>query len=154
MHGSMALMFANVTWPNPHLKALVGFVERWAVDSKFTFNKGDAGCWNVLVGFDKNGHGMLHDRVCGGENLGGNLDTCTKYKEDPNCKFVSSVCTGGMTGSTTGTCYVNDVVYDCGKDVKIEDVNAETKYDCDGIASLGENCIDVDRTQSVQTLRR
>lgn len=129
------------------LKGISRFCRKVAVDSKFTFNKGDTGCWNVLVGFDKNGHG-IYDRVCGGENLGGNLDTCTKYKEDPNCKFVSSVCTGGMTGSTTGTCYVNDVVYDCGKDVKIEDVNAETKYDCDGIACLGENCIDVDRTQS------
>lgn len=129
------------------LKAISPFCRKVSVDAKFTFNKGDTGCWNVLVGFDKNGHG-IYDRVCGGENLGGNLDTCTKYKEDPNCKFVSSVCTGGMTGSTTGTCYVNDVVYDCGKDVKIEDVNAETTYDCDGIACLGENCIDVDRTQS------
>ena len=117
------------------------------VESEFIFNKGDTGCWKVLTGFDKDGNG-IYEVVCGGENLGGNLDTCKTYKEDPKCKFISSECTEGMTGSTTGTCYVNDVVYDCGKDVKVEDVNAETTYDCNGIACLGEQCIDVDRTQS------
>lgn len=129
------------------LPGISRFCRKVEVDSKFTFNKGDTGCWKVLTGFDKFGNG-IYEEVCGGENLGGNLDTCTKYKDDPNCKFVSSVCTGGMTGNVTGTCYVNDVTYDCGKDVKVEDVNAETTYDCNGIACLGEQCIDVDRTES------
>lgn len=123
------------------------FCRQVKVDSNFTFNKGDMGCWKVMIGFDDKGNG-IYDVVCGGENVGGNLDTCTKYKEDPKCKFVSSTCTGGMTGHVTGTCYVNDVVYDCGEDVKVDDVSVETNYKCDGIACLGENCIDVDRTQS------
>ena len=129
------------------LPGISRFCRKVKVESNFIFNKGDTGCWNVVVGFDKNGN-AIYEEVCGGQNLGGNLDTCKPYKEDPKCKFVSSVCTGGMTGNVTGTCYVNDVTYDCGKDVKVEDVNAETTYDCNGIACLGEQCIDVDRTQS------
>ena len=52
-----------------------------------------------------------------------------------------------MTGSS-GTCYVNDVVYDCGKDVKVDTVQSDTTYKCNGIACLGEECINVDRTYS------
>lgn len=129
------------------LKAISPFCRKVSVDAKFTFNKGDTGCWKVLVGFDDDGN-SIYEEVCGGVNTGGNLNTCTQYKDDPNCVFVSSECTDGATGSTTGTCYVNDVIYDCGKDVKIEDVTADTTYDCDGIACLGENCIDAERTES------
>lgn len=129
------------------LKAISPFCRKVSVDAKFTFNKGDTGCWKVLVGFDDDGN-SIYEEVCGGGNTGGNLNTCTQYKDDPNCVFVSSECTDGATGSTTGTCYVNDVIYDCGKDVKIEDVTADTTYDCDGIACLGENCIDAERTES------
>lgn len=121
------------------------FCRKVKVTSKFTFNKGDTGCWKALVGFNDKGE-AIYEEVCGGENIGGNLDTCTKYK-DQGCKFVSSECTPGMTGAS-GTCYVNDVVYDCGKDVKVDTIQADTTYDCDGIACLGEECINVDRTYS------
>lgn len=121
------------------------FCRKVQVTAKFTFNKGDTGCWKALVGFDDNGN-AIYEEVCGGGNLGGNLDTCAKYK-DQGCKFVSSECTPGMTGSS-GTCYVNDVVYDCGKDVKVDTVQSDTTYKCNGIACLGEECINVDRTYS------
>lgn len=126
------------------------FCRKVQVTSNFTFNKGDTGCWKALVGFDDEGK-AIYEEVCGGENIGGNLDTCTKYK-DQGCTFVSSECTPGMTGNS-GTCYVNDVVYDCGKDVKVDTVTADTTYDCEGIACLGEECINVDRTYSTDFAR-
>lgn len=116
------------------------------VTTNYDFYKGDTGCWKAMSGFDKNGN-AVYEEICGGENLGGNLDTCTKYKENPDCKFVESKCTEGMTGAS-GTCYVNDVTYDCGKDVKVDQVHSDTTYDCKGIACLGESCIDVERTYS------
>ena len=116
------------------------------VKTNYDFYKGDTGCWKAMSGFDKNGN-AVYEEICGGENLGGNLDTCTKYKENPDCKFVESKCTEGMTGAS-GTCYVNDVTYDCGKDVKVDQVHSDTTYDCKGIACLGESCIDVERTYS------
>lgn len=121
------------------------FCRKVKVTAKFTFNKGDTGCWKALVGFTEEGE-AIYEEVCGGENVGGNLDTCAKYK-DQGCKFVSSECTPGMTGAS-GTCYVNDVVYDCGKDVKVDTIHSDTTYKCEGIACLGEECIDVDRTYS------
>lgn len=121
------------------------FCRKVEVTSKFNFYKGDTGCWKALVGFDDEGE-AIYEEVCGGENVGGNLDTCTKYKEQ-GCEFVSSECTPGMTGAS-GTCYVNDVIYDCGKDVKVDTVTSDTTYECNGIACLGEECINADRTYS------
>ncbi|WP_443743202.1 conjugal transfer mating pair stabilization protein TraN [Sutterella sp.] len=117
---------------------------RVEISTKYDFYKGDTGCWKALLGFDDKGE-AIYEEVCGGQNIGGNLDTCTKYEDDPNCKFVESKCTEGMTGAS-GTCYVNDVTYDCGKDVKVDTVEGETTYDCKGVTCLGEECIDVNRT--------
>ena len=128
------------------LQGVSPFCRQVEVTTKYDFYKGDTGCWKAMSGFDENGN-IIYEEVCGGENLGGNLDTCNQYKDDPNCKFIESKCTPDMTGAS-GTCYVNDVTYDCGKDVKVNQVEADTKYDCNGIACLGENCIDVERTYS------
>ena len=126
------------------LSGVSRFCREVTVRSTFFFNKGDTGCWKALAGFDDKGQ-AIYETVCGGENVGGNLDTCQKYKDNAQCQFVSSTCTPGMMGKS-GTCYVNDVVYDCGRDVKVATVTADTKYDCKGVACLGEQCIDVERT--------
>ena len=131
--------------PSP-IGGISNLCRRVEVKTNYDFYKGDTGCWKAMVGFDENGN-IIYEEVCGGQNLGGNLDTCNQYKDDPNCKFIESKCTPDMTGAS-GTCYVNDVTYDCGKDVKVNQVEADTKYDCNGIACLGENCIDVERTYS------
>lgn len=129
--------------PSP-LKGISRFCRRAEVKSNYSFYKGNTGCWKVLAGFDNKGN-PKYEEVCGGENLGGNLDSCKQYAENPKCKFVKSECTEGMTGDS-GTCYVNDVTYDCGEDVVIDNIKADTKYDCKGIKCLGEDCIDVNRT--------
>ena len=88
-------------------------------------------CW-----IDANGN-----RQCP-ENVGGKLDTCKQYEENPECQFIRSQCTEGASGAS-GTCYVNDVVYDCGKDVPVTDKWADTQYKCPGdIACMGNDCID------------
>lgn len=113
------------------------------VKSNFVFYKGDTGCWTGLVGYDDKGKPQ-YEEVCGGENAGGNLDTCKEY-ENKGCQFLKSECTEGMTGAS-GTCYVNDVTYDCGKDVKVGNDVLETTTSCQGIACAGEDCVDADRT--------
>ena len=113
------------------------------VKSNFTFYKGDMGCWEAMIGYDDTGKPM-YETVCPGENTGGELDSCEKYVEQ-GCTFISSQCTEGMTGAS-GTCYVNDVKYDCGEDVKVGNDALTTEYNCEGIACTGDNCIDADRT--------
>ena len=113
------------------------------VQSNFTFYKGDTGCWTALVGFDDKGKPQ-YEEVCGGENAGGNLDTCKKLI-DRGCVFKKSECTEGMTGAS-GTCYVNDVTYDCGENVRVGNDALITNYDCKGIACAGETCIDAEKT--------
>ena len=140
-----AQVCSNKLSPSP-IGGISNLCRRVEVKTNYDFYKGDTGCWKAMVGFDENGN-IIYEEVCGGQNLGGNLDTCNQYKDDPNCKFIESKCTPDMTGAS-GTCYVNDVTYDCGKDVKVNQVEADTKYDCNGIACLGENCIDVERTYS------
>ena len=117
--------------------------QRIEVQSEFTFYKGDTGCWKAMIGFDEKAK-PIYEEVCGGENLGGNLDTC-KELVNRKCTFIKSECTEGMTGAS-GTCYVNDVTYDCGKDVKVGTDSILTNYDCKGISCFGDNCVDADRT--------
>lgn len=129
--------------PSP-MKGISPLCKKIEVTTEYNFYKGDTGCWKALSGFDEQGN-AIYEEICGGENIGGNLDTCADYENNPDCKFVSAQCTDGAKGDS-GTCYVNDVVYDCGKDVRLEIPNADTTYDCKGISCLGEDCIDVDRT--------
>ena len=128
------------------IEGISPFCQQVQVKADFDFYKGDTGCWYALTGFDEKTGEPIYEEVCGGENLGGNLDTCQKYV-DQGCDFVSSECTPDMTGKS-GTCYVNDVVYDCGVDKVISTPVEETTTKCEGLACLNEECIDVERTES------
>ena len=99
--------------------------------SDWDFYQGKLDCW-----IDANGN-----KQCP-ENVGGNLDDCKTYEEDPKCSFVKSECVDGAQGAS-GTCYVTEMTYDCGEDVEVTDTEAETTYECPGdIACMGNECID------------
>ena len=114
--------------PHPSINPLC---KEMSVTSNWDFYKGQMDCW-----IDANGN-----RQCP-QNVGGKLDTCKQYENNPECQFIRSQCTEGASGAS-GTCYVNDVVYDCGKDVPVTDSWADTQYKCPGdIACMGNDCID------------
>ena len=115
------------------------------VSGNFTFYKGDTGCWQGYMGSDADGN-PIYEEVCGGENVGGNLDTCQEY-EEAGCVFLGSECTEGMTGAS-GNCYVADLSYDCGKDTIVPKSVTETDYTCSGIRCLGTECAEINETKS------
>lgn len=107
------------------------------VNANFDFYKGQMDCW-------VDAQGQTQCPV----NNGGNLDSCTKYRDNPNCGFISSVCVDGAQGAS-GQCYVNDVTYDCGEDVVVDNSSSETTYNCPGdIACMGSECLDTTTTVS------
>lgn len=115
------------------------------VSGNFTFYKGDTGCWQGYMGSDENGN-PIFEEVCGGENVGGNLDTCKEYEEQ-GCTFLGSQCTDGMVGAS-GNCYVADLTYDCGTDEVVGKTTLETDYTCTGIRCLGTECAEATETKS------
>ena len=115
------------------------------VSGNFNFYKGDTGCWQGYMGSDELGN-PIFEEVCGGENVGGNLDTCKEYEEE-GCTFLGSECTDGMTG-VSGNCYVADVTYDCGTDEITSKTTVETDYTCTGIRCLGTECAEASETKS------
>lgn len=86
-------------------------------------------------------------------NIGGNLDSCQKYEDNPQCGFISSKCVDGAQGNS-GTCYVHEDTYDCGSDVAVPTLEKETEYQCGGpIRCMGDDCLDVSKTQSTDFAR-
>lgn len=128
------------------LTSISPFCQQAKVHAEFDFYKGDMGCWQALRGFDEEGK-PIYEEVCPGTNAGGNLDTCEDYAENPDCSFVRSQCTEGMTGKS-GTCYVNDVVYNCYTEKKVVNEKQETVTECNGVTCLGEECVDIITTTS------
>lgn len=122
--------------PSP-LKGIPNLCKQVSVSADFGFYKGQMDCWTDV-------HGVRQCPV----NNGGNLDTCKQYETNPQCGFVSSKCTDGAQGAS-GQCYVNDVIYDCGSDVKVETTQSDTQYKCPGaIKCMGSECIDTTKTNS------
>lgn len=116
--------------PSP-LKNITSLCKRVEVNADFNFYKGQMDCW-----IDING-----EKQCP-VNTGGNLNACDPYEKNPKCGFIKSTCTDGAKGAS-GQCYVNDVVYDCGEDVKVEKTQAETVYKCPGsVHCMGSECLD------------
>ncbi len=122
------------------------FCRKVAVNAVTNFYKGDTGCWNALKGYDGAGN-PVYEEVCGGQNTANRLDTCEAYRNNPACTLVSNTCTKGAEGPS-GTCYASDLVYDCGTDVEVDSLKADTSYNCAGVACLGEECINAERTYS------
>ena len=49
----------------------------------------------------------------------------------------------------SGTCYVNEATYDCGKDVVINDSEEVTETTCSGdVSCMGEDCVGITETES------
>ena len=105
------------------------------VDVKFDYYKGKQDCWTAVDG----------STVCPPDNEGGYLDECQDLI-DKGCAWVKTQCTEGAEGKVhKDNCYVNDVTYDCGKDIVVQQEKASTGYTCEGgIACRGTECIDTD----------
>ena len=122
--------------PSP-LMSIPNLCREVQVTANFDFYKGQMECWIDI-------NGKRHCPV----NNGGNLDSCTKYAENPKCGFISSECVRGAQGKS-GLCYVTDVTYDCGEDIEVPNRTQETTYDCPGdIACMGGECMDISTTVS------
>jgi len=96
------------------------------------FNQGVMRCWT-------DAEGEVH---CP-ENLGERHDTCAELENNPDCSFIRQECIEDAQDPESGICYAWTVVYDCGREVEIEDVTTTMGYVCDGvIRCLGEECVD------------
>lgn len=74
------------------------------------------------------------------QNNGSVLDTCTPYRDDPNCGYISSRCLGPEGQS--GTCYVVEETWDCGTTTEVPTATTSTTYDCSGpIRCMGTECV-------------
>ena len=144
--GDTGVVICPEDFKDPPLSTVSPFCQQAKVHAEYDFYKGDMGCWQAMRGFDEEGN-PIYEEVCPGENAGGNLDTCEQYAEDPDCSFVRSQCTEGMEGKS-GTCYVNDVVYNCYTEKTVVKEKEETVIECNGVTCLGEECIDLIKTSS------
>ena len=121
--------------PSP-LKGISNLCQKVSVNAKYDFYKGEMDCW-----VDINGNKQCPN------NQGGALDKCSKL-EDRGCQFISSKCTEGAMGAS-GTCYVTESTYDCGKDVVIQDKEETTETVCSGgISCIGEECVGIEKAES------
>ena len=144
--GDTGVVICPEDFKDPPLSTVSPFCQQAKVHAEYDFYKGDMGCWQAMRGFDEEGN-PIYEEVCPGENAGGNLDTCEQYAEDPDCSFVRSQCTEGMEGKS-GTCYVNDVVYNCYTEKTVVKEKEETVTECNGVTCLGEECVDLIKTSS------
>ncbi|HEC1436580.1 conjugal transfer mating pair stabilization protein TraN [Klebsiella pneumoniae] len=127
--------------PSP-LPGIPKLCKKVRVKADYDFYKGQMDCWT-------DPQGETHCPV----NTGGNLDSCQKYEENPQCGFISSKCVDGAQGSS-GTCYVHEDTYDCGTDVSVPTLEKETEYQCGGpIRCMGDDCLDLTKTQSTDFAR-
>lgn len=121
--------------PSP-LKGISNLCQKVAVNAKYDFYKGQMDCWTDING----------NKQCP-NNQGGALDKCSKL-EDRGCQFISSECTEGAMGAS-GTCYVTESTYDCGKDVVIADKEETTETVCSGdISCIGKECVGITESKS------
>lgn len=76
------------------------------------------------------------------------VSSCAQYETDEECAFVSQECVDGAAAAD-GTCYLFKEVWDCGYDVEVEEVTAQTQINCTGeIRCMGSDCLDPTMTQS------
>ena len=121
--------------PSP-LPGISNLCLKVSVNARYDFYKGPMDCWTDING----------NRQCP-NNQGGALDKCSKL-EERGCQFISSTCTEGAMGAS-GTCYVNEATYDCGKDVVINDSEEITETTCSGdISCMGKDCIGITKSDS------
>jgi conjugal transfer mating pair stabilization protein TraN len=102
------------------------------VNTTCNFWQGPVSCWT-------DPQGVQHCPT----NTGNVKSTCDAVESNPGCGFVSSRCVGGASGQS-GTCYVNEEVWDCGSVAAIPTVVKEETYNCQGpVRCQGTECISV-----------
>lgn len=95
---------------------------------------GDLECWEDVKG----------ETHCP-TNEGNILNSCEKL-EKKGCGFISSTC---LNQGPNGACYIYEDKYDCGENVRINDIDKTTEYKCSGeIKCMGSDCIDIAKTQN------
>ncbi|MBK1717309.1 conjugal transfer protein TraN [Thiocystis violacea] len=71
----------------------------------------------------------------------GDQDNCATLDANPQCRRVSRQCAEAATGAT-GVCYVDQLVYDCGRDETIAHTTRVSDLNCGGeIRCLGDDCV-------------
>lgn len=100
------------------------------VDADFDFYKGNMECWTDPEG-NEHCPTIEEDFTSQCEEL-----------EAQGCGFISQECVGNAEGES-GTCYVTEEKWDCGRDVEIPSTGVETTYQCDGdFQCIGTDCFD------------
>lgn len=113
----------------PH-QSLDNLCKQYRVTSSRSFHTGAMDCYYDI-------HGV---RQCP-TNEGRNTDTCGALEADPTCGFISETCVGSAMGKS-GTCYVSERKYDCGKSVEVEDKTKNTITTCTGpMKCMGADCL-------------
>lgn len=122
--------------PSP-VPGVPNLCKKVTVEADYDFYKGDMECFIDATG----------EEVCP-VNEGGNLNTCTEYENNPQCGFISSGCVDGAKGPS-GSCYVQDEIWDCGTSVDIGTIEKKTEYQCAGaIRCMGDDCLDPSQSQN------
>lgn len=123
------------------------YCQEVSVSAKSEYFKGES-CYDAQEVVDGK---LVTKTICTDASMGYELDQCKELQEQ-NCQFISSKCSDGGMGAS-GTCYVNEVSYDCGTDHWVTKDMIMSSTDCKGMACLGEECIDVEREQSTDFAR-
>lgn len=98
------------------------------VEGEFDFYKGDMSCW-------EDPQGETHCPTVTDEFK----STCPKL-EAQGCGFIKQECVGNAKGES-GTCYVTEETWDCGKSVEVESPQVSTQYQCEGQKQcIGPDC--------------
>lgn len=120
------------------------------VKSDYVHYKGAGDC-EEIPDIDEWGNetGTTHT-YCDPDVQGGETNGCIEIEsraEKGECIFKSMECSEGSRGAS-GACYVEDYVYDCGHYVDVAFDEATTSTKCSGVACMGEECVDVERTKN------
>lgn len=97
------------------------------------FNMGSSDSW-------VDASGNTQTIVNTGQNT--TTNTCQALEQHPACEFVRTECTEGGAGHE-GFCYIQNLIYDCGQDVEVQNARIETEYDCPGpVRCMGTDCLE------------
>lgn len=131
--------------PSP-LEGISPFCRRVEVHAKSVIDTGELDVQELMY-YDEEGKPKYISVELANQMGGIAYDGCEQYEKDPNCTFISSECDEEYRGKS-GTCYANQVFYECGSSVEVESPIMETTYDCKGLGCIGEECVDYSRTYS------
>lgn len=65
---------------------------------------------------------------------------CTQYLENPLCHEKSRECVEGWKDENTGTCYMEEVTYECDEGNTVKEVVTNSKNSCGDLPCIGTDC--------------